>query len=79
MKKVSKTIIRGILILSYLLITSIILFLIGTLFSYLNTGADRSKMLNLGVEKVDLYLPKLTWTADGNEGRNNEPTYLKRP
>lgn len=66
---VNKNILRGVLILSYVFIISIVLFLISSLFNYLNTGADRSKMLHTEIKKIDQYLPKITWQKDGNEGR----------
>lgn len=75
MVKKNKTIIRGVLMLTYILIISIILFLISSLFSYFNRGADRSKILHLEEKKIDQYLPKITWKKDGNEGREiNEQT-----
>ncbi|WP_299060874.1 glycoside hydrolase family 2 TIM barrel-domain containing protein [uncultured Polaribacter sp.] len=69
MVKTNKRILRGFLMLTYVLIISILLFLISSVYSFLNTGADRSKMLHTEVKKVDQYLPKVTWTLDGNEGR----------
>jgi hypothetical protein len=74
MVKTNKIILRATLILSYFLITSVILFLISSLFSYFNTGANRSEILHTKVERSDLYLPKITWKNDGNEGRfiNNQ-------
>ena len=69
MVKTNKQIIRGVLMLTYVLIIAILLFLISSLYSFLNTGADRSKMLHTEVKKVEQYLPKVNWTLDGNEGR----------
>ncbi|WP_435415307.1 cellulase family glycosylhydrolase [Polaribacter aestuariivivens] len=65
----NKAIIRGVLILSYVFIISIILFLVSSLLNYLNTGADRSKMLHTEIKKEAQYLPKITWKKNGNEGR----------
>ena len=42
---------------------------ISALFSYLNTGADRSTMLHTEINKVEQYLPKLVWEPLTNEGR----------
>jgi hypothetical protein len=71
----NKTIIRGVLTVSYILMVSIVLFLVSSLYSYLNTGADRSKMLHTEVKKIDQYLPKIIWANNGNEGREiNEQT-----
>ena len=55
--------------LTYLAIIGVLLFLVSSLYSFLNTGADRSKMLHTEVKKVEQYLPKVTWKDDGNEGR----------
>jgi hypothetical protein len=54
---------------TYLLIIGVLLFLTSSLYSFLNTGADRSKMLHTEVKKIDQYLPKVNWKSDGNEGR----------
>ncbi|CAA0235488.1 Glycoside hydrolase, family GH5_42 [Tenacibaculum maritimum] len=69
MVKTDRNIIRGLLILSYVFVISILLFLISTIFNYFNTGADRSKMLHINIKKTDKYLPKITWKENGNEGR----------
>ena len=69
MVKINKQILRAILMLTYLVIIGILLFLVGSLYSFLNTGADRSSMLHTEVQKVEQYLPKVYWTKDGNEGR----------
>ncbi|MCL7754069.1 glycoside hydrolase family 2 TIM barrel-domain containing protein [Polaribacter sp. Z022] len=69
MKKTSKRILRITLMLTYIIIIGILLFLVSSIFSFLNTGADRSKMLHTEVKKIEQYLPKITWKNDGNEGR----------
>ena len=69
MVKMNKQILRGVLMLTYLAIIGVLLFLVSSLYSFLNTGADRSKMLHTEVKKVEQYLPKVTWKNDGNEGR----------
>lgn len=69
MVKTDRNIIRAFIILLYVTIISILLFLISSLFSYLNTGADRSKILHTEVKKLDLYLPKVKWNLNGNKGR----------
>ncbi|WP_434035539.1 glycoside hydrolase family 2 TIM barrel-domain containing protein [Formosa sp. 4Alg 33] len=66
----NKNILRSIIILSYIMITALILSGISALFSYLNTGADRSSMLHTEIQKVAQYTPKLTWTPIQNEGRH---------
>lgn len=69
MTGINKNILRSILVLSYIAILAFVLFGIGSLFSYLNTGADRSSMLHTEIKKVDQYLPKLEWAVLENEGR----------
>lgn len=76
MVKIDMNIIRSLIILSYTLIISVLIFLISSSFSYLNTGADRSKLLHTEVRKLDQYLPKTTWKSDGNEGRFVDPQTL---
>jgi len=78
MVKADKNIMRGFLVFSYMFIISILIFLISSSFSYLNTGADRSKMLHTEVKKAEVYSPKMIWTDDGNEGRElDEQTLAK--
>jgi hypothetical protein len=50
---------------------------ISSLFSYLNTGADRSKMLHTEITKEILYTPKITWGPLKNEGRKMDLENLK--
>jgi hypothetical protein len=69
MVKTNKIIIRSVLMGMYLVIISILLFLTSSLYSFLNTGADRSKMLHTEIKKIEQYLPKINWASDGNEGR----------
>ena len=69
MVKNNKYFIRVIAMFFYIMVISILLFLVSSLFTYLNTGADRSKILHLEVKKIDQYLPKIAWTENGNEGR----------
>ena len=60
MVKTNKRILRGILMLTYVLIISILLFLISSMYSFLNTGADRSKMLQTEVKNGQLIILKDT-------------------
>jgi hypothetical protein len=62
-------IIRGFLMLSYVVVIAICLFLISAVYTYFNTGADRSKLLQSEVIKIDKYLPTMTWANNGNKGR----------
>jgi hypothetical protein len=78
MVKTDKNIMRGLLVFSYVVIISILIFLISSSFSYLNTGADRSKLLHTEVKKAENYSPKIAWKKDGNEGRKvDEQTLIK--
>lgn len=65
----NKTILRSLLILSYIVIIALIVYGISAVYSYLNTGADRSKMLHTEIKKIDQYLPKVQWAPLNNEGR----------
>ena len=66
---IDKNIMRSSLIIFYIIIISMLLFLISSLYSYLNTGADRSKILHTELKDIRNYIPKITWVKDGNEGR----------
>ncbi|PIB33625.1 glycosyl hydrolase family 5 [Gaetbulibacter sp. 5U11] len=65
----NKNILRTILIISYIMIVALIISGISGLFSYLNTGADRSTMLHTEIQKIEQYAPKLIWEPLQNEGR----------
>ncbi|WP_452227158.1 glycoside hydrolase family 2 TIM barrel-domain containing protein [Lacinutrix cladophorae] len=65
----NKNILRTILIISYIMIVALIISGISAIFSYLNTGADRSTMLHTEIQKVEQYAPKLIWEPLNNEGR----------
>ncbi|WP_405567312.1 glycoside hydrolase family 2 TIM barrel-domain containing protein [Polaribacter sp. Asnod6-C07] len=69
MVSTNKKILRVALMLTYTFIIFILLFLLSSLYTYFNTGADRSAMLHTEVKKVDQYLPKVDWKENGNEGR----------
>lgn len=73
----NKNILRTILIASYIMIIAFIIAGISSLFSYLNTGADRSKMLHTEITKEILYTPKITWGPLKNEGRKMDLENLK--
>ena len=77
MVKNNKYFIRVIAMFFYIIVISILLFLVSSLYTYLNTGADRSKMLHLEVKKIDQYLPKIAWAENGNEGRFVDDETLK--
>ncbi|MBJ2175417.1 cellulase family glycosylhydrolase [Aureibaculum sp. A20] len=69
MRGINRNILRGTLVLSYIAVIIFILFGISSLYSYLNTGADRSGMLRTEIKKIDQYLPQLEWASLNNEGR----------
>jgi len=74
----NKNIIRSILIASYIIIIVIIISGISSLFAYLNTGADRSSMLHTKLEKIEQYIPEVTWAPLNNEGRPMDELILKK-
>lgn len=65
----NKNILRGVIVLIYVLMTFLILYGVAAIFTYLNTGADRSKILHTEIKKVDQYLPEVSWLPLNNEGR----------
>ena len=77
MVSLNKNILRTIIIASYLVIIALIISGISALFSYLNTGADRSTMLHTKIKKAKQYAPKLTWEPLNNEGRVMDNETLK--
>ena len=66
---INKNILRSVLVLSYIALIAFVLFGIGSLYSYLNTGADRSTMLHTEIKKIDQYLPETVWAPLKNDGR----------
>jgi len=74
---INKNILRTILSISYLIIIVLIISGLSALFSYLNTGADRSSMLHTDVKKAEQYLPKVSWSLLQNEGRPMDAESLK--
>lgn len=76
MAKRNKLIYRSALLLSFIGINAMILMGIGAVISYLNTGADRSSILHLGVALEQVYLPKTSWAPLNNEGRRMEEQTL---
>jgi len=72
----NKNIVRSLLLGSYLLVIVIIISGISAVFVYLNTGADRSKMLHTELKKIEQYIPKVDWTPLNNEGRSMDEVTL---
>lgn len=71
MKK-NKTLYRILIVTGFILINCGILFGISQVIAYLNTGADRSKMLHLDTARSRYYVPEVTWEAIENPGRSLE-------
>ncbi len=72
MKKQNRTIYRSLLILSFIMVNGLILFGISQTLSFLNTGADRSTMLHIGLKNKQAYIPKVVWKDTTNPGRSIE-------
>ncbi len=51
------------------MIITFIIYGISVLFAYLNSGADRSNMLNTEIQKIEHYTPTFIWDDTPNEGR----------
>ena len=77
-KGLNKNIYRAGLILSFLGVNALLLFGISSVFSYFNTGADKSSILHVESAREDIYLPKIVWTNVENEGRPMEEQTLKK-
>lgn len=72
----NKQLYRATLLLSFLGINALILIGIGAVLGYLNTGAERSSILHLGVALEQVYLPNTSWDTLDNEGRKMEEQTL---
>lgn len=73
----NKHILRSSILSSYVLMVALVVYGISAIFSYLNTGADRSTMLHTEVQQVDQYLPELKWAPLENKGRPMDEENLK--
>ena len=73
----NKNILRGFLILSYVAIIAAILLGLGNIYSYLNTGANRSTMLHLKPKQDNQYVPEVTFSPLNNKGRALDAQNLK--
>lgn len=76
--KWNKNILRVLLIGTFLAINALVLFGISSVWSYLNTGADRSTLLHIGGEKSPIYLPEVVWDTTSVEGRPIEKQTLAK-
>lgn len=68
MKK-NKSVYRILVLTGFILINAGILFGISQVIAYLNTGADRTKMLHLDLERERYYVPEVIWESIENPGR----------
>lgn len=75
---ISKNIYRAILILTFVAVNTLILFGISSVLAFLNTGADRSSMLQTEIKKSDAYLPEIHWESLDNPGRPMETQSLEK-
>lgn len=71
-----KITIRILLTLIFMSITSLFVYGIASLFTFLNAGADRSKMLRGEVYKTQQYIPNLKWAPMQNIGRRMDKQTL---
>lgn len=60
------------IIAAFLALFASVLFGISQLLAYLNTGADRSTMLHLDIERESYYVPEVIWESIENPGRPME-------
>lgn len=77
MKK-DKTLNKYLMYTLVIIINLLVISGLGQLFLYLNTGAERSSMLNLAVITSDIYLPKVIWKDTTNPGRRMDESTLHR-
>lgn len=78
MKNQNKNIYRALLILSFIGLNLLLVSGISSILSYLNTGADKSKMLNLALGAEPVYKPQLVWKDSINPSRPIEKPTKKR-
>lgn len=71
-----RTTFRVVLLTLFIGVNILVLFGIGQLFSYLNTGADRSSILHVALPDAKVYLPKIVWKDTINPGRPIEKQTL---
>ena len=76
--KWNKAILRIALIVSFLAVNALLLFGISSVWSYLNTGADRASRLHVSVEQEPSYTPEVIWDTTRVEGRPIEKETLAK-
>lgn len=77
MNRLTKNIYRVLLMASFIAINALIISGISALLSYLNTGADKSSILQVEKAMEKVYAPKVTWGSLENPGRPMEKQTLK--
>lgn len=75
--KQNKTLYRILILSGFILINAGILYGISQVIAYLNSGADRSKMLHIKNDRTRSYIPEITWASLENPGRPMEATTQK--
>lgn len=74
--KTNRTLYRIFLIITFIVLNGLVIYGISSIFSYLNTGADRSTMLHLPAKLSSSYRPEVAWYPFENEGRPMEKQTL---
>jgi len=77
MKNNNKIGLKIVLVSFYTLITCVVLIGITKIYTYLNTGADRSIMLHTKIYETIHYQPEINWTTTRNTGRSVNEVTLK--
>ncbi len=77
MKTRNKHIYRALLLISFTGVNAALLFGIGAVWVYMNSGADKTSILHITSETKDIYLPEAEWENLDNPGRPMEPQTLK--
>jgi len=78
MNGLNKNIYRSVIIVSFIAVNALILFGISSVLAFLNSGADRSSMLNIEFESKDVYFPEVNWENFENPGREIESPTIKK-
>lgn len=68
---------RALVIISFLGVNSLIIFGISSAVAYMNTGAERSEMLNTPKQKQTAVFPSIFWKTNNCEGRFMEEQTLQ--
>ncbi|MEP0263737.1 cellulase family glycosylhydrolase [Dokdonia sp.] len=71
--KINKLTYRSLIIIVFVILNAGVLYGIGQVLAFLNTGADRSQILHLDLTREQYYTPEITWESIENPGRPLEP------